>query len=156
MIFSLPTSYMGGHPGSAYKSLVIAVSSGVRWGHIPPRGKQTCFLLKRDPPGVSRTVPNAYLERGSMSNCDFVAFQTLDQLFVQNISIAHLNPNKTVIRGASVYFCVRERKIETERQSEKGRQSREERIFFSSVEKHNILSRGRDNRIEVSFQLHTS
>lgn len=40
---------------------------------------------------------------------------------MQNISIAHLNPNKTVIRGASVYFCVRERKIETERQSEKGR-----------------------------------
>ena len=39
MIFPLPASYMGGHPGSAYTSLAIAVSSGVRWGHIPPQEK---------------------------------------------------------------------------------------------------------------------
>lgn len=136
MIFPLPTSCMSGHPGSAYKSLVIAVSSGVRWGHIPPWGKQTCFLLKKESPWGIANCPKWLFGKRQHVELRLCGIPTWGQLFVQNISIAHLNPNKIVIRGASVYFCVTERKIETERQRQKKAGRLERREFSSQVLKN--------------------
>lgn len=92
---------------------------------------------------IKEGIPLGYCELSQMAIWKEAACRiatlwhsNLGPVIVQNISIAHLNPNKIVIRGASVYFCVRERKIETERQRQKKAGRLERREFSSQVLKN--------------------
>lgn len=157
MIFPLPTSYMGGHPGSAYAPLAIAVSSGVRWGHIPPQEKQTCFLLKRESPWGIANCPQWLFGKRQHVELRLRGIPTFGPGICAEYFNCTFESKENCYKGSKcVFLCVRKEDRDRETETGKGRWTREERIFFSSVEKYNTLLRGRDGSIEVFFQLHTS